>query len=431
MPAGNRTARIDTTSGRLTVTVADDLVHARGIPYATAGRFQAPVPLSSPARDRDATRRGPACPQDPSRLDTVTGPLVQGLRQDENCLVLSVTAPEDAAALPVMVWFHGGANMSGSGESSLYDPDDLVREGVVVVNVTHRLGVFGYLTARDAETQNLGLRDQIEALRWVAANISAFGGDPSLVTAFGQSAGGDSVLCLLATAETEGLIRRAIVQSAPHGLRAGREAMTQAMRDSLTSQLPTAAAELASTDQLLATQRRAISVASGYGLTGGLPFAPVHDTAPLTGDFRDGLRSVASQVDLLIGYTKHDAEPFVAMSPKAAQLDKLGPLGRALKRRIVNRVTDDIFHPREIVDLWDAAGGNVATYRIDWSPTGSSHGACHCIELPLLFSGDWSRASMLGGEDPPPALSDDLRRTWADFAKNGAHAGVSGHLRFS
>ena len=96
----------------------------------------------------------------------------------------------DADGLPVMVWFHGGAYVSGSGESPNYDPDDLVGEGrVVVVTVSDRLGIFGYCTPRGVDEDNLGLRDQLLALRWVHDNIAAFGGDPARVTLFGQSAG--------------------------------------------------------------------------------------------------------------------------------------------------------------------------------------------------------------------------------------------------
>lgn len=104
----------------------------------------------SPARwdgPRELTVRGPVCPQLPSRLVFVTGPVIEGLHHSEDCQVLSVTAPSDADGLPVMVWFHGGAYVSGSGESPNYDPDDLVGEGrVVVVTVSYRLGIFGYCT---------------------------------------------------------------------------------------------------------------------------------------------------------------------------------------------------------------------------------------------------------------------------------------------
>ena len=165
-------AQVFTSSGRLTVADVAGLRHARGIPYATARRFQAPEPLRTPDVERDATRRGPACPQTPSRLDGITGPVVDELEQREDCLVLSVTSPTGASDLPVMVWIHGGAYLSGSGEAPRYDPDDLAREGVVVVTVTYRLGIFGYLTPAGAgaapetcPTRQRGRRGVVLALR--------------------------------------------------------------------------------------------------------------------------------------------------------------------------------------------------------------------------------------------------------------------------
>ena len=199
------------------------LVRARGIPYATAERFAAPVPVPDFQTPVNATVRGPACPQNESRLKFLNGRVAEDLAGSEACLVVSVTAPALADGLPVMVWLHGGAYQTGGGEAPKYDPDALVREGnVVVVNVTYRLGVFGYLVPDGAGVTNAGLRDQIAALKWVQRNIAAFGGDPSNVTVFGQSAGADSVVCLLVADGTEGLFHRAIMQSAPLGLRFGR-----------------------------------------------------------------------------------------------------------------------------------------------------------------------------------------------------------------
>jgi para-nitrobenzyl esterase len=193
---------VNTTSGALMVE-SNGLMHARGVPYTTS-RFQRPEPVSTPEERRDETARGPACPQDPSRLDMVNGPVVDDLQQREDCLVLSVTAPIGAESLPVMVWFHGGAYLSGGGEAPKYDPDDLAREGVVVVNVTYRLGIFGYLAPVGTGADNLGLLDQLMALHWIRENIAGFGGNPDATTVFGQSAGGDSILSLLAARQRAG-----------------------------------------------------------------------------------------------------------------------------------------------------------------------------------------------------------------------------------
>src|SRR5262249_54860998 len=179
--------------------LADDdgaLLHVRGIRYGRAARFAAPQAMTPWFDVLDATARGPACPQLPSRLEFVTGRVIDDLPMSEDCQGLSVTAPSDADGLPVMVWFHGGAYVTGGGEAPKYDADELARGGrVVVVRVSYRLGVLGYLSPSGVD--NLGLRDQVLALQWVHDNIAAFGGDPNKVTVFGQSAGGDSVFSLL------------------------------------------------------------------------------------------------------------------------------------------------------------------------------------------------------------------------------------------
>ena len=132
----------------------------------------------------------------------------------------------DGERLPVMVWLHGGSYTSGSGDLAIFDPAVLVAETrVIVVSVTYRLGLFGYLSTSTGRPANLGLLDQIEAFRWVQRNIASFGGDPGRVTAFGQSAGGDAVAHLMATPDAASLFQRAIIQSAPAGdhPRAGKD----------------------------------------------------------------------------------------------------------------------------------------------------------------------------------------------------------------
>jgi len=143
---------------------------------------------------------------------------------DEDCLYLNVwTANLQGARLqPVMVWIHGGAFATGSGGYPAYDGTRLAQRGVVVVTINYRLGALGFLAHPElsAESErdvsgNYGMLDQIKALEWVRNNIAAFGGDPSQVTIFGESAGGASVAMLMTSPLAEGLFHRAIVQSTP------------------------------------------------------------------------------------------------------------------------------------------------------------------------------------------------------------------------
>lgn len=150
----------------------------------------------------------------------------------EDCLYLNVftSAASASATMPVMVWIHGGAWTSGSGP--IYQGEDLASKGVVYVSLNYRLGVFGFLAHPELTREsvnhssgNYALLDQIAALRWVQANIAAFGGDPSRVTIFGESAGSWSVQCLVASPLARGLFHRVIGESG------GRFAITTTLAD--------------------------------------------------------------------------------------------------------------------------------------------------------------------------------------------------------
>ena len=196
----------------------------KGIPFAAAPvgklRWKAPQPVAAWKELRDCTNFGPVCPQLPYPAGSIYAQPPQP--QSEDCLYLNVwTAAERADEMrPVMVWIHGGALTRGSGSIGVYDGTSLARKGVVLVTINHRLGPLGYfahpaLSREDSHgsSGNYGVLDQIAALQWVQRNIAAFGGDPSRVTIFGESAGSWSVCSLVATPLAKGLFHRAIGQS--------------------------------------------------------------------------------------------------------------------------------------------------------------------------------------------------------------------------
>jgi para-nitrobenzyl esterase len=414
--------RLDPPAGPLLAEDDGVLLHARGIRYGRAARFAAPQPLAPWTGALAATTRGPACLQLPSRLGWVTGPVIDGLAMSEDCQVISVTAPSDATGLPVMVWFHGGAYVSGGGEGQKYDADELARRGrVVVVRVSYRLGVLGYLSPSGVD--NLGLRDQILALQWVRDNIGVFGGDPDRVTVFGQSAGADSVFSLMLCEQTAGLFHRAIMQSAPLGARQGRDAMTAAMRS----------AAQATPGELLDAQTAATAAAARFGLVGRLPFGPIMGLDPLPTDSAadERLADAARRVELLVGYTRNDGAPFIAMDPRVARVKRLGRVGTAVERVAAAALTRRAFSrpARRLAQQWRRHGGRAATFRVDWSP--AEMGACHCIELPLLFdAAPWADAPMLGGRPVDERLAETVRRNWSGFAHRGVDGLDSSALRF-
>lgn len=182
----------------------------RGIRYgeSTAGakRWTAPKPATPWRNTRVASRFGANCPQ-----SGFNGP------GDEDCLFLNVwrkTGTKPDAALPVMLYIHGGGFYEGSGSDPLYNGSVLAADGVIVVTINYRLGALGFLGAGEAAGGNYGLLDQQLAMRWVHDNAAAFGGDPKRITLFGESAGAMSIgLHLTSAPASRPLFANAIMES--------------------------------------------------------------------------------------------------------------------------------------------------------------------------------------------------------------------------
>ncbi len=215
--------RVQTDSGMVEgVTAPDGLNLFKGIPYAAppnGPRRWRPPSLPAPWTGvRPAVEFAPACMQPPS----APGGLYSDdpPRMNEDCLYLNVWSPAAAKGAPVLVWIHGGAFTYENLASPLYDGAALAKRGVVVVTLNFRQGILGFLAHPDLSTEsprhvsgNYGLMDQMAALLWVRTNIAAFGGDPSNVTIAGESAGGLSVVDLVASPAARGLFAKAIAQS--------------------------------------------------------------------------------------------------------------------------------------------------------------------------------------------------------------------------
>ncbi len=195
-----------------------------GIPYAAApvgaARWKGPGLAPTWQGIRRADSFGDRCMQTRPFSDMY----FQSAAQSEDCLFLSIWAPERATeSLPVMVWIHGGGYFSGASDEKRHDGAYLASKGVVLVTINYRLGIFGFMAHPDLSAEspvgssgNYGLMDQIAALQWIQSNIRAFGGDPTNVTIFGESAGSYAVSALMGSPLAEGLFHRAIGQSGAH-----------------------------------------------------------------------------------------------------------------------------------------------------------------------------------------------------------------------
>lgn len=215
---------VQTVSGALQGVTADGVESFKGIPFAAPPvgdlRWRAPQPAPKWSGVKVADTFGNDCMQTPFGGDAA--PL--GATPGEDCLVLNVWRPAGMAKgekLPVVFWIYGGGFVNGGSSPPVYDGSSFAKKGVIMVSANYRLGRFGFfgfpeLTKENKDNGllgNYGYMDQIAALKWVQANIAAFGGDPANVTIFGESAGGGSVHTLMTSSQAKGLFAKAIVQS--------------------------------------------------------------------------------------------------------------------------------------------------------------------------------------------------------------------------
>ncbi|MFI7481174.1 carboxylesterase family protein [Kocuria sp. M1R5S2] len=412
-----------------------EVLRATGIPYARADRFAAPVPAEDWTEPLDATDPAPACPQVRSMfLGRILGDALAGLPRDEHCQRLSVTLPGDVEpgeSLPVMVWIHGGSYVTGAGDAPIMDPKPLVAEQrVVVVTVTYRLGLFGYLGSGHHRPANLGLLDQLEALRWVRRNIAAFGGDPDRVTAFGQSAGADAVAHLMATPGAETLFRRAILQSPPLGISRGRQRMNAAMAraaEVVTAGLPA--------EEVVALQAEVERHGASFGLMGAMPFGTQygHHPLPAEEEVDEAWDRVAPHIDVLIGRTAEEARFFLPTAPVLHRWTRAPLIGPLIRRAVVGWVTSAVYSRavRRFARRHARAGGTAHTYVLSWAAPGNPYGAAHTIDLPLLFGDEraWASTALVAGASwaEIQAHGRRVRRLWADFAR-GEELDDDGHI---
>jgi len=221
--ASTANGNVKVDGGLISGTVADGIRSFKGVPFAAPPvgdlRWKAPQPVIAWQGVRAADSFGAECPQSPYAAGSMYFSPPQ--KQSEDCLFLNVwTAGNQGEKRPVMVWIHGGAWTRGSGSIPAYDGTAFAKKGVVLITVNYRLGPLGFLAHSELTAEspnhssgNYGVLDQIAALKWVQKNIAAFGGDPTKVTIFGESAGSWSVNALIASPLAKGLFRGAIGES--------------------------------------------------------------------------------------------------------------------------------------------------------------------------------------------------------------------------
>lgn len=447
---------VRTKSGQLRGARENGVAVFRAVPYAAPPvgdlRFAPPQPAPAWPGVRDATKDGPIPPQGRSRLAHVMGDFER--EQSEDCLTLNIWTPApDGKKRPVMVWIHGGAYSSGSGSLAWYSGERFAANGdVVFVSINYRLGILGFLCLPGVSPGNLGLLDQVAALRFVRENIAAFGGDPDNVTVVGQSAGAASIAFLMTMPRADGLFRRAIMQSTPFGRMARTLEDAHRIGRRLLEVLgvkPGEAEKLKSMpcSQFLTAQGQVARLEKKFA-DAQAPFWPVLDGTTIPGEVGPALKAGAgAAIDTMIGTTREEmaafycideeiakAPPeavegvFAAMFPSGHQAYlnefrnmRASPTNAAL---LGDLMSDAMFRIGSLrMAEWRAEQGHPAfLFQFDWqSPAGFE--SCHCIEIPFVFNNleNWTDSPMLKGAKPAEmqALAEAMHGAWIAFARTG------------
>ncbi len=424
-----------------------------GIPYAEPPvgpyRFRQAVAKVGTSSVFAADDFGPIAPQTPGITEANLGGRARAFDEAE-CLTLNVWAPADLQPderLPVMVWIHGGAYVTGTGAIPWYDGSRFAGNGdIVVVTINYRLGALGYLCHPDIEgSGNAGLTDQRLALQWVADNIAAFGGDPARVTLFGESAGAFSIGALLAMPSANGLFSQAILQSGAcaHTMPVAASHEVAATFDAQLSAEERANLQNLSVERIIAVQ----DVLIYSGLHQGVPFQPTHETDVLPLHPLDAVRSAKGAVveSVLHGTNTDEYNMFTAFDPSVGALDRDGLVKRA-KDRFGDQATEVVEGYSALMphatpgEIWSAietdavfrrpadqlrealADASVPSWQYEFAwPTpvfGGGLKACHALEIPFVFDAlhQPGATMFLGDVSHLSQLANDLHSSWTHFA---------------
>lgn len=416
---------------------ADSVVVTRNLVYATAERFQ-PARLEPTVRSADVVVQ---CPQVSGMLEQAMG--TGDLAMAEQCLTLNIFAPQGAQGLPVLVWIHGGAFTNGTAHASWYDGSNLAARGCVVVAINYRLGAFGF-----AGRSDLGLLDQITALTYVQRHISGFGGDPSNVSIFGQSAGGCSVLALFAAPAAKSLFVRGWAMSPSIGQLRTTDRADQSVQLLLDDLGGNSLDDLASKSpaEIVAAQSRLLSDPKDVDTM----FSPTIGGDVLPADTHE--RIAQDNRELVIGTLRDESRLWVALNPAAATLtdetakevfatrfdtaaDQAWKTYAQLRpsstpaQMLMALQTDESFRARawKIIDARDRAGTPTWSYFFTW-PTpvfDGILGACHGLDIPFVFDNLAAPnvESSIGSANDCGAthrsIADTLAGALVEFATNG------------
>ncbi len=397
------------------------------IRYAISERFQKPTAVSPEIAFRNIIEKPLACPQ---KIYPLIEKMIEKSNPDrfevmESNQYLSVTVPKNFLKnekLPVVVWIHGGSYEIGCGELSTTNPAKWVQEQeIIVVSISYRLGIFGFLGNSDERPPNLGLFDMIEALKWVKNYVEIFNGDSDNITLLGQSSGGDAAAHLMIADLPEKLFNRVIIQSAPLLFRKNKSKMIADFANSTEFLLAeNDAMKIVDIDEkLIPTFRK-------FGWKALMPFGLQYGKSPLPKeeDADKIWRQKAKEYDVLIGFNSDETSFYIATNENFEKYRK-HRISKHVVQKMIQYSTNKIYGKpsRDFVKNLKKGGGKPTHFVIQSREKFNNLGISHCFDLALLFGDEqtWKNANLV--QDIPWDFLEEngskIRSAWTEFIKTG------------
>ena len=418
----------------------------KGIPFAKPPignlRWKAPVPLPKSNAVRTAYYFGPSCVQ--TKIFSEQASLYH---QSEDCLYLNVWVNESDTSInkPVMVFIHGGSYGWGGTSDPLYEGTNLVSEfpDIILVTIAYRIGIYGFMDFSSVEggeqypdSCNAGLLDQIEALKWVKKNITAFGGNPNNITVFGESAGGGSVSILPVMPLAKGLFNRVIAESGSIALTFSKDECQNLTEMLLYESGRSKMSELVDISETeLSEINLALNESNNFPMRDGriVPEdlydayrkGEASDIAMITGTNADESRYWIGELGGIQQYLLQSPVLYENMYAMLSSTDKKR-LDKFMALKTDKKVWNETEFYTEILfripstkqaELHSLAGGKTWVYYWTYPSAIEYYKACHAVELAYVFNNLDER--IYTGDNINPDLAKRVQKMWVNFARTG------------
>lgn len=446
--SGNDGARVRISSGLIEGEYENGVYSFKGVPYATAERFQPSVPVEKWKGVRECKEYAPWARQDENRGVSEEG-------TGDFAINVWTKGLKDGAKRPIMFWIHGGGFSSGASSAGPVEGTALALKDVVLVSVNHRLDILGFLDLSSfggkwEKSVNVGMLDIVTALKWTKENAAAFGGDPDNITIFGESGGGGKVGALLCMPEAEGLFSKAIIQSGAK-INITDQNISRPLAEGVVRELGLDASTLDDIqtipyETLIAAGKKCLAESLGARVPGSIKmwgYCPTCDGSTLLMQpYNPDFSELAADIPIMIGSTfneldrVHYSEPDIDWARAEKMLEpkwgsRAGEFIEAFREAYpqgsaVDVVSIDSNIRALSLDTADAETAKdrapMYVFLLNWKSAYEPglRGSYHSLDIPFVFNNPGDEPGGIDTRDTDAlSLAEKMSDAWVNFAKTG------------